>query len=179
MHAVKRKKKDGSSVNVKCQESVKLYNANMGGVDNANARPKVYSCSRHSKKWWMCILECLWFYFGLDVAVVNAHINCSARYTLLSKNNAKKFHIELAKELQSMHSVHKISGTRAVVVSHSPDPCMLTSIFQSEATRMVHDVSFGKWRRAWVWTTQARPLMLYRTYDRTTLVDEARKAVAL
>ena len=35
---VKRKKKDGSSVNVECPESVKLYNANMGGVDNADAR---------------------------------------------------------------------------------------------------------------------------------------------
>ena len=105
---VKRKKKDGSSVNVDCPESVKLYNANMGGVDNADAKRKVYSCSRRSKKWWMCI-----FYFGLDVAVINAHIiqqdtpNCP-------KTTQKEFRMELAKELLSMHSVRKISGSRSV-----------------------------------------------------------------
>jgi hypothetical protein len=105
---VKRKKKDGSSINVKCPESVKLYNANMGGVDNADAKRKVYSCSRRSKKWWMRI-----FYFGLDVAVVNAHIvhqntpNCP-------KITQKEFRMELAKELLSMHSVRKILGSRTV-----------------------------------------------------------------
>ena len=101
---VKRKKKDGSSINVECPESVKLYNANIGGVDNADAKRKVYSCSRCSKKWWMRI-----FYFGLDVAVVNAHIvqqntpNCP-------KITQKEFRMELAKEPLSMHSVYKIFG---------------------------------------------------------------------
>ena len=105
---VKRKKKDGSSINVECPESVKLYNANMGGVDNADAKRKVYSCSRRSKKWWIRI-----FYFGLDVAVVNAHIvhqntpNCP-------KITQKEFRMELVKELLSMHSVRKISGSRTV-----------------------------------------------------------------
>ena len=49
---VKRKKKDGSGTNIPCPESVKLYNSNMGGVDNTDAKRKLYSCSRCSTKWY-------------------------------------------------------------------------------------------------------------------------------
>ena len=37
---VKRKNKDGSSLNIPCPESVKLYNSNMGRVDNADVKRK-------------------------------------------------------------------------------------------------------------------------------------------
>ena len=50
---VKRKNKDGSSSMVACPQSVKKYNQYMGGVDMADAKRKVYSCSRKSVKWWL------------------------------------------------------------------------------------------------------------------------------
>ena len=73
-----------------------IYNQHMGGVDNADAKRKVYSC---------------YIYFGLDVAPVNAHIlqqqtpNCPAI--------TQKFRLELAKELMSSFSVRKLPGRRS------------------------------------------------------------------
>ena len=104
---VRRKNKDGSTVDISCPESVHLYNQYMGGVDNADAKRKVYSCSRRAKKWWLRLL-----YFGLDVAPVNAHIlqqqtpNCPAI-------TQKDFRLELAKELMSSFSARKLPGRRS------------------------------------------------------------------
>ena len=66
---VQRRNKDGSRSNVNSPLAAKTYNASMGGVDLADAKRTVYSCSRKSKKWWHRI-----FYFVIDVCVVNAHI---------------------------------------------------------------------------------------------------------
>jgi hypothetical protein len=54
----KRKNKDGSTVEIFCPEAVSLYNQNMGGVDNADAKRKVYSCLRRGKKWWLRLSQC-------------------------------------------------------------------------------------------------------------------------
>ena len=61
--------KDGSTASVPCPRAVKEYNAYMGGVDMADAKREVYSCSRRSKKWWHRM-----FYFLFDICIVNAHI---------------------------------------------------------------------------------------------------------
>ena len=66
---LKRKNKDGSQTYVPCPVAVKNYNCLMGGVNVADAKRKVYSCSRHSKKWWHRL-----FYYIVDVCIVNAFI---------------------------------------------------------------------------------------------------------
>lgn len=47
--AVRRKQNDGSTIVVQCPSAVVLYNNNMGGVDLADYRRKLYSASRKSK----------------------------------------------------------------------------------------------------------------------------------
>ena len=66
---VPHRNKDGTRSQISCPESVKQYNAFMGGVDMFDSRWKTYSCSRKSKKWWMRL-----FYFLLDSTVTNAYI---------------------------------------------------------------------------------------------------------
>jgi hypothetical protein len=66
---VPRKEKDGNRRDVSCPEPVKLYNQYMGGVDLADSRRKLYSCSRKSRRWWMRL-----FYFLVDLAFVNPHV---------------------------------------------------------------------------------------------------------
>ena len=66
---VTQRNKDGSRSQVSCPESVKHYNAHMGGVDLFDSRRKIYSCSRKSKKWWLRL-----FYFLVDTTVVNSYI---------------------------------------------------------------------------------------------------------
>ena len=61
---VMRKNKDGPRTVVSCPLPVKIYNEKMGGVDLADCKRQVYSCSRKSKKWWHRL-----FYFFLDVGV--------------------------------------------------------------------------------------------------------------
>jgi hypothetical protein len=56
MDQVMRRNKDGSRSAVPCPLSVKLYNHKMGGVDLADSKRKVYSCSMKSKKWWHPLL---------------------------------------------------------------------------------------------------------------------------
>ena len=50
---VARKQSNGNRIDVTCPLSVKLYNANMGGIDLADQKRKLYSCTRKSKKWYM------------------------------------------------------------------------------------------------------------------------------
>ena len=98
---VKRRNKDGSQVLVPCPRAVKEYNASMGGVDIADAKRKVYSCSRRSKKWWHRL-----FYFVVDVCVVNAHIlQCDTPHQIILTQ--KEFRLELAREMLSCYNARK------------------------------------------------------------------------
>jgi len=92
MTTVKRKQKDGTSVDVTCPAAVAFYNKHMGGVDLHDHKRKLYSCSRKSQKWWPRL-----FYFLVDVAVVNAHIleSLSPHHR---KRPLKEFCLELAME---------------------------------------------------------------------------------
>ena len=54
---VRRKQSDGSTTEVRCPSAVVLYNNNMGGIDLAVQKRKMYSASRKSKvKWYMRLL---------------------------------------------------------------------------------------------------------------------------
>ena len=98
---VKRKNKDGSQALIPCPVAVKQYNMYMGGVDMADAKRKVYSCSRRSKKWWHRL-----FYFIVDVCIVNAHI-LQSETSHQGKMQQKKFRLELAREMLASHSSRK------------------------------------------------------------------------
>lgn len=53
---VKRKEKDGTSIEVQCPTSVAEYNKYMGGVDLFDMKREFYSCSRKSKKFFFGFL---------------------------------------------------------------------------------------------------------------------------
>ena len=42
----------GSRTAVSCPLPVKIYNEKMGGVDLADSKRQVYSCTCKLKKWW-------------------------------------------------------------------------------------------------------------------------------
>lgn len=101
---VMRKNSDGSRTDVTCPSSVKLYNANMGGVDLADQKRKLYTCTRKSTKWYMRL-----FWYLVDMAIVNAHIlECESQNE--TKRSQKDFRLELASHLMSCHSSRKKRG---------------------------------------------------------------------
>lgn len=104
---VKRKQRDGSTMNVSCPTCVKGYNMHMGGVDQADQKRKSYSCSRKSEKWW-----CRIFWFLLDISVVNAHIlsQLTPGFRQLSQ---KEFRVELGTALLEQYSCRKRMWLRA------------------------------------------------------------------
>lgn len=66
---VKRKQKDGTSLNIPCPSIVEDYNKHMGGVDHADQLRSANGLCRRSKKWWHKI------FFGLlDITFVNAYV---------------------------------------------------------------------------------------------------------
>ena len=70
-------------------------------VDLSDAKRKVYSCTRRSKKWWHRL-----FYFIVDTCIVNALIihNENSHTT---KINQEEFRLELARELLALYSSRK------------------------------------------------------------------------
>ena len=106
MTNVKRTAKDGSRLIIPCPDSIKLYNAYMGGVDLFDFRRKTYSCSRKSKKWWLRL-----FYFLVDMATTNAYIIYKEQRNV--KLTQKDFILQVANRLMSSHSSRK----RAAVLS--------------------------------------------------------------
>ena len=98
---VKRTTRDGSRLQVSCPESIKLYNAYMGGVDLFDFRRKTYSSSRKSKKWWLQL-----FYFLLDMAVTNSFIVHKESPNAVELTQ-KEFILRLAEHLISCNSPRK------------------------------------------------------------------------
>ena len=66
---VTRKKKDGSTIPVKCPQSVVLYNKIMGGVDYNDQLRGYYRVRLKCKKFYKYI-----FWFLFDVAVTNSYV---------------------------------------------------------------------------------------------------------
>ena len=98
---VSRRNKDGSRSEISCPNTVKLYNAHMGGVDLFDSRRKTYSCSRKSKKWWLRL-----FYFLLDTAVTNSYV--IYKETPGTKPlTLKDYTIAIADEMMSIFSSRK------------------------------------------------------------------------
>ena len=101
---VPRKQKDGRHQDVSCPLPVKLYNQHMGGVDLADSRRKLYSCSRKLRRWWMRL-----FYFLVDVSVINSHV-LTQESPQCFKLSLKEYVLKLAGEMMSQHNSRKRKG---------------------------------------------------------------------
>ena len=95
-----RKEMDGSRREVPSPEPVRMYNSFMGGVDLADQKRNLYSCSRKSMKWWFRL-----FYFCLDVAIVNSHVLYGLDYRHVDQ---KRFRILLFSHLMSCYNARRI-----------------------------------------------------------------------
>ena len=89
---VKRKKKDGTQVDVPCPQAVKSYTTYMNGVDRADQLRSSYSISRTAAKWWKYL-----FWFLIDISIINAFIMIkeSTNHQMISKTGRKKERCQL------------------------------------------------------------------------------------
>ena len=79
----------------------KIYDEKMGGVDVADGKQQVYSCSCKSKKWWHQL-----FYFFLDVGVVNAHV-LETQSPHCTRRSQKDCPVEWVREMMALHTSRK------------------------------------------------------------------------
>ena len=90
--SVKRRKRDGSQVDVPCPKAVQSYTAHMNGVDRADQLRSSYSVSRRAAKWWKYL-----FWFLIDISIINGFIMMkkSANHQVTSKTLRKKDQCQL------------------------------------------------------------------------------------
>ena len=132
---VARKNSDGSQMQAACPATVKLYNANMGGVDLADQKRKAYTCSRKSKKWYMRL-----FWYVVDLSIVNAHI-LEVNSPNHPSRSHRDFRVQLASELLSGHSSRRKRGRPS-------DPSPVTRFIKRH-----FPAEFGSMRQCQVCTT--------------------------
>jgi hypothetical protein len=84
---VKRRKKDGTQVDVPCPQAIKSYTTYMNGVDRADQLRSSYSIARRAAKWWKYI-----FWFLIDISIINAFIMMkeSTNHAMTTKSGRKK-----------------------------------------------------------------------------------------
>lgn len=100
---VKRREKDGTSVQVPCPVMLTDYNKNMNFVDKFDQLRACYGIDRKSHKWWHRI-----FFFFIDAAVVNAFI-INTLLATTPKLTMKDFRRQVSEGLISNILVSKLS----------------------------------------------------------------------
>ena len=111
--SVRRKQKDGSTINYSCPEAVSLYNKYMGGVDLADAKRRVYTCTCKSKhKWYMRL-----FWFLLDTCVVNAYILRKESPNHTKPISQLNFVVELTQQLREQNDSRRNVERASLVLS--------------------------------------------------------------
>ena len=118
---VSRKKQDGSSISVKCPQSIVLYNKYMGGVDNDQLRG-----------YYHVRLKCCKFY---DVVITNSYSLCK-HFTDLGVCDVKSFREQLAKSLISNYCSWKCPGRPSQSLQPSKRFC--TSHFPVRGSNKQH-----------------------------------------
>ena len=114
---VKRKKKDGSTIEVNCPGAIDTYNKFMGGVDKGDQFRKYYELRMKSHKVYKYI-----FWFLVEISILNTYI--LQRYSpRIGKTPAsyKEFRVELAKLLIGTYQGRKRRG-RPVRILPAPTP---------------------------------------------------------
>ena len=114
---VLRKQKDGTSIAVKCPQSVVLYNKYMGGVDRSDQLRGYYHVRLKCRKYYKYI-----FWFMFDLAVTNAYILCK-HFTNLDVGTVKSFRTDLARCLIGEYCSRKRRGRPSLSLHHSKRFC--------------------------------------------------------
>ena len=112
---VKRKLRDGSSIEVPCPESIMMYNQYMGGVDHGDQLRGYYRCRSRSRKVYKYI-----FFFLLDVAITNAYILLKSSGRPCPFKDFKSFRLQLAKELIGDYCSRRRRGRGGSVIHPLP-----------------------------------------------------------
>ena len=150
--SVKRKKKDGSAVEVACPKAVKVYNEFMSGVDKGDQQRGYYKVRCKSRKNYKYI-----FYFIFDTCITNSYIlsKYSPSSIIVSKDNLKHFRLQLANRLIGTYMSRKRAG-RPRSISLQPPP---TSVIRLDH----HPSHGGKSRRCRYCITRRRPSIRHDT----------------
>ena len=111
------RKKDGSTVSVRCPHSVVLYNKYMGGVDHNDQLRGYYHVRLKCKKFYKYV-----FWFMFDVAITNSYILCK-HFTHLGESDVKSFRSTLAKDLVGGYCSRKQPGRRSLSLPSSKRFC--------------------------------------------------------
>ena len=108
---VKRHKKDGTVVEVKCPPALVDYTKNMGGVDRGDQLVMLYNSGRKSVKWWKRIV-----FYMVEVAALDAYIiECTIQKQYgIRKRSYLHFKMDLATRLIGGHSFRKRKGRPSI-----------------------------------------------------------------
>lgn len=103
---VKRKRKDGTILDIQCPAVVNTYNQNMGGVDRGDQYRKYYEIRMKSRKVYKYV-----FWFLVEVCILNTYqmyryTGCTGKVL----STFKDFRVELAKELIGSYCGRKRRG---------------------------------------------------------------------
>jgi hypothetical protein len=100
--SVSRRQKDGSSKDVPCPESIKLYNQFMNGVDHADQLRATYNTARKTLKWWKYL-----FFFLFDVAIVNSYLLMreSTNHEIQTKGNRTRVRTQMEFRMNLAHQM--------------------------------------------------------------------------
>ena len=101
---VNRKQRDGSTQNVKCPETVTMYNANMGGVDRNDQLRGYYNVQIKSRRFYKYL-----FFAALDITITNCFI-LSKFFPNVKQKNIKEFRVLLADMLIGDYNSRKRRG---------------------------------------------------------------------
>ena len=102
---VKRKKGDGSTIDVTCPQAVVDYNAHMGGVDLGDQYRKYYQVRMKSRTFYKYI-----FWFIFEVCILNSYI-LHRHSPCIGKNlTYLEYRVELAKQLIGNYCSRKRPG---------------------------------------------------------------------
>ena len=116
--SIRRKKGDGSSIDVECPVSIVDYNQYMGGVDRGDQYMQYYRCHIKSHKSYKHL-----FWYVFDVCVLNAFILSRYSPTIHPISSYLSFRKQLANELIGNYNCHRCH----LVVNAQHFPCKAPS----------------------------------------------------
>ena len=118
---IKRRLKDGTTMTIKCTDSIVSYNSNMGGVDHNDQLRGYYNIPLKSRKYYKYL-----FFAAVDIVVTNMFVT-SKFFPELTRPNLEIFMADLAMALIGGYNSRKKRGrpssqqpTKKFYTSHFP-----------------------------------------------------------
>ena len=123
---IKRRLKDGTTMTIKCPDSIVSYNSNMGGVDRNDQLRGYYNIPLKSRKYYKYL-----FFAAVDIVVTNMFVT-SKFFPELTRPNLKIFRADLAMALIGGYNSRKKRGRPS---SQQPNKKFCTSHFPTRAEK--------------------------------------------